>query len=89
MESGASCNWSSVCHEINVQGNVQSTRFSIITKRSIESIVNERELLANLRHKFIVSMVYAFQDEESLFIVMGLMEGGDLRYHLSKMTVFT
>jgi serine/threonine kinase 32 len=45
--------------------------------------------LANLRHKFIVSMVYAFQDEESLFIVMGLMEGGDLRYHLSKMTVFT
>lgn len=34
-------------------------------------------------------MVYAFQDEESLFIVMGLMEGGDLRYHLSKMTVFT
>lgn len=34
-------------------------------------------------------MVYAFQDEESLFILMGLMEGGDLRYHLSKLTLFS
>ena len=34
-------------------------------------------------------MVYAFQDEDSLFIIMNLMEGGDLRYHLSKGTTFS
>ena len=34
-------------------------------------------------------MIYAFQDSDNLYIVMSLMEGGDLRYHLSKMTVFT
>ena len=34
-------------------------------------------------------MLYAFQDEDNLFIIMNLMEGGDLRYHLSKMTFFT
>lgn len=61
----------------------------MITKRSIDSILNERELLATLRHRFLVNMIYAFQDEESLYIIMGLMEGGDLRYHLSKMTVFS
>lgn len=36
-----------------------------------------------------VNMIYAFQDSDNLYIVMSLMEGGDLRYHLSKMTVFT
>lgn len=34
-------------------------------------------------------MLYAFQDEDNLYILMNIMEGGDLRYHLSKMTVFT
>lgn len=34
-------------------------------------------------------MVYAFQDDDNLYIVMNIMEGGDLRYHLSKMTTFT
>lgn len=34
-------------------------------------------------------MVYAFQDDDNLFIIMNLMEGGDLRYHLSKMTIFS
>lgn len=61
----------------------------VVTKRSIESILNEREFLATLRHKFIVNMVFAFQDEDNLYIVMNIMEGGDLRYHLSKMTTFT
>jgi serum/glucocorticoid-regulated kinase 1/serum/glucocorticoid-regulated kinase 2 len=51
--------------------------------------LNERELLATLRHRFLVNMIYAFQDEDNLYIVMNIMEGGDLRYHLSKMTVFT
>lgn len=34
-------------------------------------------------------MLYAFQDEDNLYLIMHLMEGGDLRYHLSKMTKFT
>ena len=29
-------------------------------------------------------MVYAFQDRENLYLVMDLMTGGDLRYHLAK-----
>lgn len=34
-------------------------------------------------------MIYAFQDRETLFLVMELMPGGDLRYHLGKMRRFT
>ncbi len=51
-----------------------------MSKRSVESILNERRLLASLQHRFIVIMVEAFQDQEHLYIVMNLMEGGDLRY---------
>jgi hypothetical protein len=35
----------------------------VITKRSVDSILNERELLATLRYQFIVNMLYAFQDD--------------------------
>src|SRR5690606_33221553 len=33
---------------------------------------------------FIVNMQYAFQDYENLYLVMDLLTGGDLRYHVSK-----
>lgn len=34
-------------------------------------------------------MVYAFQDRENLYLVMDLMPGGDLRYHICRHYKFT
>jgi serine/threonine kinase 32 len=34
----------------------------IIDKKSINSVMNERTLLARLKHPFLVNMSYAFQD---------------------------
>ena len=34
-------------------------------------------------------MSYAFEDRENLYLVMDLMQGGDLRYHLAKHKKFT
>lgn len=34
----------------------------IIGKKSIHSVLNEKELLSKLKHPFIVNMSYAFQD---------------------------
>ena len=39
--------------------------------------------------KFIVNMHFAFQDKENLYLVMDLLTGGDLRYHISKQKKFT
>lgn len=89
MESRAPFYREHLCDEINVKSSVILFLLSVVTKRSIDSVLNERELLATLRHRFLVNMIYAFQDEDNLYIVMNIMEGGDLRYHLSKMTVFT
>lgn len=61
----------------------------IIHKKSVNSVMNERNLLAELNHQFLVNMYYAFQDRETIFLVMDLMPGGDLRYHIGKMRRFT
>lgn len=34
-------------------------------------------------------MKYAFQDRENLYLVMDLMTGGDLRYHLGRQRRFS
>lgn len=34
----------------------------VIQKKSINSVMNERRLLAKVKHPFLVNMLYAFQD---------------------------
>ena len=54
----------------------------IISKKSVQSVMNERELLCELKHDFLINMLYAFQDRDNLYLVMDYMSGGDLRYHI-------
>lgn len=54
----------------------------MITKKSVQSVINERVLLSQLNSPFLVNMHYAFQDRDTLYLVLDLMEGGDLRYHI-------
>lgn len=61
----------------------------IIDKKSINSVMNERILLARLKHPFLVNMSFAFQDRENLYLVMDYINGGDLRYHIGKRRRFT
>lgn len=61
----------------------------IISKRSVHSVMNERRLLAMIKHPYIVNMQYAFQCRENLYLIMDLMPGGDLRYHLGKQRRFS
>jgi serum/glucocorticoid-regulated kinase 2 len=65
------------------------SKAKIIDKKSEKSIKYERDLLVKLKHPFIVNMHFAFQDKENLYLVMDLLTGGDLRYHISKHKKFT
>lgn len=67
----------------------EMSKLRIISKHSVASVMNERRLLSNLRHPFIVNMKYAFQDVENLYLVMDLMTGGDLRFHIGRHKQFT
>jgi len=64
-------------------------KVKVIDKNSIKSIKYERELLSKLHHPFIVNMYYSFQDYEYLYLIMDLLNGGDLRYHISRHKKFT
>ena len=55
----------------------------------MESVLNERLILTEIKNTFIVNMYYAFQDRENLYLCMDYLSGGDLRYHLNKKRRFT
>ena len=58
------------------------SKAKIIDKKSVDSILGEKNLLCQLHHSFIVNMIYSFQDLDYLYLVMDLLPGGNLRYHL-------
>lgn len=64
-------------------------KFRIVSKRSVYSVMSERRLLSILKHPFLVNMQYAFQDRDNLYLVMDLMTGGDLRFHLGRVRRFS
>ena len=61
----------------------------ISLKKSIKSVANERKFLENFNYNFLCNMYYAFQDEETLYIIMDYLSGGDLRYHICRRNYFT
>jgi len=67
----------------------EMSKVKIIDRRSEVSIMSERNLLATMHHSFIVNMHFAFQDFYNLYLVMDLLTGGDLRYHIAHKRTFT
>ena len=67
----------------------EMSKVKIIDRRSEISIMSERNLLSKLHHPFIVNMYFAFQDFYNLYLVMDLLTGGDLRYHIAHKKTFT
>jgi serine/threonine protein kinase len=61
----------------------------VVAKYSVSSVLDERRLLAVIKHPFIVNMQFAFQDRNNLYLAMDLMPGGDLRYHIGRQKRFS
>ena len=74
-------------HAIFALKEMSKTR--IIDKKCENTILLERDLLSKMNHPFIVNMHFSFQDLNSLYLVMDLITGKDLRYHLSKQKKFS
>ncbi|KAG8857622.1 hypothetical protein FRB96_005640 [Tulasnella sp. 330] len=56
-----------------------------VKMRAVANIIQERRLLEEIDHPFVVNLRYAFQDDENCFFVLDLMLGGDLRFHLERL----
>lgn len=55
---------------------------------AVELTKLERDVLKRARHPFVVQMAYAFQSPEKLFMVVDLVEGGDMYAHMQKQEKF-
>mgnify|MGYP002626765387 CR=1 FL=1 len=64
----------------------QMTKAKIIAENSEMSILRERVFLAQMKSPFVIKMFLSFTNKYNLFLLMELLSGGDLRYHLSNYT---
>ncbi|KAG7520260.1 rhodopsin kinase-like [Solea senegalensis] len=51
-------------------------------RKGYQGAIVEKRILAKVHSRFIVTLAYAFQTKTDLCLVMTIMNGGDLRYHM-------
>lgn len=51
-------------------------------KQGEKMVLLEKKILEKVNSRFIVSLAYAYQSKTNLCLVMTLMNGGDLRFHI-------
>ncbi|XP_048459773.1 G protein-coupled receptor kinase 6 isoform X3 [Rhincodon typus] len=57
-----------------------------IKKRKGEVMtLNEKEILEKVNSRFVVSLAYAYETKDALCLVLTLMNGGDLKFHIYHM----
>eukprot|EP00834_Sanchytrium_tribonematis_P001011 NODE_21_length_42443_cov_0.822808.p22 type:complete len:243 gc:universal NODE_21_length_42443_cov_0.822808:15076-14348(-) len=52
--------------------------------KAVDNIIQERRLLEEVEFPLVVNLRFAFQDDENLFMVLDLMLGGDIRFHIDR-----
>ena len=57
----------------------EMSKARIIDCKSVNSIIREREILSQMNHPFIINLHFSFQDSNSLYLIMDLAKGKDLR----------
>ncbi|XP_054580186.1 serine/threonine-protein kinase 32B isoform X2 [Eptesicus fuscus] len=55
-----------------------------VERGEVRNVFRELQIMQGLEHPFLVNLWYSFQDEEDMFMVVDLLLGGDLRYHLQQ-----
>ncbi|XP_049779043.1 G protein-coupled receptor kinase 2 [Schistocerca cancellata] len=57
-----------------------------IKKRKGEAMVlTEKQILQKINSKFVVSLAYAYETKDALCLVLTIMNGGDLKFHIYNM----
>ena len=67
----------------------EMSKAKVFLKKSVQSVANERKFLEMFNYNLLCNMYYAFQDVDTLYIIMDYLSGGDLRYHICRRNYFT
>ena len=61
----------------------------VVKRHQIEHTKTEREIMVMASHPFIVSLRFAFQTDDKLYMITEYCPGGELYFHLKKMKSFS
>jgi cAMP-dependent protein kinase regulator len=56
----------------------QLSKREIIGHHQVEGVIREKNIMASIEHPFVVNLVATFQDERFLFMLIELVQGGEL-----------
>jgi len=56
----------------------QLSKREIIGHHQVEGVIREKNIMASLDHPFVVNLVATFQDERNLYMLIELVQGGEL-----------
>jgi serine/threonine protein kinase len=56
----------------------------IVKLRQVEHTMNEKQILEQLEHPFLVKILGTFQDSNNLYLVLEYVQGGELFTYLRK-----
>ena len=54
----------------------------VMATDSVETIMSERNFLSDMNSNFVTGLKYAVMDDNTLYLIIDLMVGGDLKFHL-------
>jgi len=60
----------------------------LVKQQEVEHILSERNVLIKNTSPFLVSLKFSFQTPEKLYLILDYVNGGELFYHLQKVTSF-
>jgi len=61
----------------------------LVRTHNVEYTKSEKDILRKIRHSFIVSLHYAFQNESKVYLVMDYINGGQLLYHMREQAMLS
>jgi len=56
----------------------QLSKREIVGHHQVEGVIREKNIMASLDHPFVVNLIATFQDDHSLYMVIALVQGGEL-----------
>lgn len=61
----------------------------VVRRHQVEHTRTERKILEIVQHNYIISLKYAFQTNDKLYMITDYCSGGELFFHLKRMRRFT
>lgn len=56
----------------------QLDKHQLIQSKQVKGVIREKEIMYSIEHPFLIQLVSSFQDENSLFLLLELIPGGEL-----------